>query len=154
MIRPYQNSDWNQIMEIWLQTNIQAHRFIPEAYWRGHYDLVGELLPKAELYVYENSSSKQIEGFIGLDGQQIEGIFVTADSQSQGIGKQLLDFVKQSRPALTLQVYQKNKRAIRFYRREQFQIQAQQVDQTSGERELIMKWNASIIEISGKNSRF
>lgn len=46
-------------------------------------------------YVYE--SKGKIQGFVGLNGEYMEGIFVCDKLQSQGIGKLLLDFVKKSR---------------------------------------------------------
>lgn len=58
-------------------------------------DLVKEMLPQAEVYVYENDC--QIEGFIGLNDEYVEGIFVRDEMQSQGIGKLLLNFVKEKR---------------------------------------------------------
>lgn len=49
MIREYKDADRNSIMKLWLNTNIQSHSFISEEYWRSHYDMVKEMLPKAEL---------------------------------------------------------------------------------------------------------
>ena len=69
-------------------------------------------------YVYE--SKGKIQGFVGLNGEYMEGIFVCDKLQSQGIGKLLLDFVKKSRTELSLNVYQKNARVIYFYQREGF----------------------------------
>ena len=43
--------------------------------------------------------------------------------QSQGIGKILLNYAKDKRNKLHLNVYQKNARAISFYKREGFEIQ-------------------------------
>lgn len=140
MIRAYKNSDLNDIMELWLNTNMQAHSFIPKEYWTGNYDMVKKMLPEAELYVYEDDTKGGIEGFIGLAENYIAGIFVKADVQSRGIGKQLLDHVKMCRPVLSLNVYRKNKRAVRFYQREQFRIHSESVEEDTGENELRMVW--------------
>ena len=37
---------------------------------------------------------QEIQGFIGLSNEYIEGIFVSAEMQSQGIGKILLNYAK------------------------------------------------------------
>ena len=37
-------------------------------------------------------------------------------------------------------VYQKNVRAVRFYLRENFLIQAEEIDEDTGEKEYIMRW--------------
>lgn len=51
---------------------LKAHYFIPGQYWKNNIDLVKEMLPQAEVYVYENDC--QIEGFIGLNDEYMEGI--------------------------------------------------------------------------------
>lgn len=96
------------------------------------------MLGDAEIYVFEEQG--QIKGFVGLDGEYIAGIFVREKEQSLGIGKQLLDFVKSLKGQLKLNVYQKNERAIKFYTREQFEIQDEQTDEATGEAEYLMLW--------------
>lgn len=92
MIRKLQNADMDRVAGIWLDANLRAHCFIPPQYWKSNFDPVKEMLPRAEVYVYEND--REIWGFIGLNGEYIEGIFISGEMQSQGIGKRLLDFVK------------------------------------------------------------
>ena len=138
MIRELQKADINKVADIWLDTNLQAHHFIPAQYWKSNFDSVKELLPQAEVYVYENG--QKIQGFIGLNGEYIEGIFVSGEIQSQGIGKLLLNFVKDRRSKLSLNVYQKNPQAIHFYQREGFQIQCESLDGATGEKDYVMIW--------------
>ena len=128
-------------MQIWLDTNIKAHNFIPKEYWIGNYAMVKDILPRAEIYVYEDDKLNQIDGFIGLTDDYIEGIFVRDDVQSRGIGKQLLNYAKEIKSSMSLSVYQKNTRAIFFYQREQFVIQSENIDDSTNEKELIMTWS-------------
>lgn len=90
------------------------------------------------VYVYETDQG--IQGFLGLSGEYIEGLFVSEEAQAHGIGKCLLDDAKDRKPALRLNVYQKNTRAIRFYRREGFQIQCEGLDADTGEPDCEMIW--------------
>lgn len=138
MIRRLQKADIIIVADIWLDTNIKAHDFISAQYWKSNYELVREMLLKAEVYVYE--SNGKIQGFIGLDGEYIEGIFVCDEFQSHGIGKLLLDFVKEGRTELSLNVYQKNTRALYFYQREEFEIQSEGLDEATGEKDYLMTW--------------
>ena len=55
--------------------------------------------------------------------------------QSCGIGKLLLDYIKDKKVRLQLNVYQKNARAISFYQREGFIIQCEGLDEATGEKE-------------------
>ena len=140
MIRQYNEDDIDAVMQIWLDTNIRAHNFISSGYWRINFDMVREMLPHAEIYVHEEDCVRQIDGFIGLNDDYIEGIFVKEEAQSKGIGKQLLDHVKKVKSTLRLNVYQKNKQAIQFYLREEFGIQSESLDRNTGEKEFIMIW--------------
>lgn len=138
MIRKLQKSDIDRVAEIWLDTNLKAHDFISEQYWRGNFDMVKEALLQAEVYVYE--SGGKVRGFIGLDGEYIEGIFVSDEMQSRGIGKALLDHAKSRKSGLRLNVYQKNTRAIRFYQREGFSVRSEGLDEAVGEKDYLMMW--------------
>lgn len=138
MIRVLRKADINRVAEIWLDTNRKAHAFIPASYWERNFASVKEMLPQAEVYVYENDQG--IQGFLGLSGEYIEGIFVSEKAQSHGIGKLLLNHAKGRKPALRLNVYQKNMRAIRFYQREGFQIRSAGLDAVTGEPDYEMLW--------------
>ncbi|MBP1927188.1 putative acetyltransferase [Sedimentibacter acidaminivorans] len=96
------------------------------------------MLPDATVFVYEENNS--IPGFIGLIENYIAGIFIDTNSQSKGIGKDLLDYVKKGHSELLLQVYKKNSRAVRFYLREDFVVLNEQTDKNIGEAELVMNW--------------
>ena len=75
-----------------MDTNIKAHNFIPAEYWKSNFKSVKEALLLAEVYVYEYDT--EIQGFIGLNDEYVEGIFVSGEMQSQGIGKILLNYAK------------------------------------------------------------
>lgn len=138
MIRKFEINELETVMEIWLNTNIKAHDFIHTSYWQGNYDLVKEMLPDATIFVYEDN--KQIQGFIGLMDNYIAGIFINSNSQSKGIGRALLNYVKENRSQLLLQVYKKNVRAVNFYLRQDFVVSKEQIDENTDEIELVMNW--------------
>ena len=138
MIRKMQNTDINRVADIWLKTNLKAHYFISKQYWTSNYELVKEMMSQAEVYVYEDD--KMIQGFVGLNNEYIEGIFVSDEMQSCGIGKLLLDYIKDKKVRLQLKVYRKNTRAISFYQREGFIIQCEGLDEATGEKEYTMLW--------------
>lgn len=140
MIRKLRESDLSAVMKIWLDTNIKSHNFVSKEYWTSNYEMVKEILPKSEIYVYEEEDTNLIDGFIGLLDSYLAGLFVKDTAQSKGIGKQLLDYAKSIKSEMTLSVYQKNIRAVHFYQREQFQIQSENIDDNTNEKEFIMIW--------------
>lgn len=138
MIRKLQKADINRVADIWLDINLKAHYFIPAQYWKNNFELVKDMLMQAEVYVYEKN--QEIQGFIGLNGEYIEGIFVSEQMQSKGIGKLLLHDIMDKKAKLILNVYQKNTRAIHFYQREGFEIQRERLDEDTGEKDYVMIW--------------
>ena len=138
MVRKLQKADIDRVADIWLDTNLKAHDFISAQYWKRNFKLVKEMLLQAEVYVYE--SGQKIQGFIGLNNDYIEGIFVSEEVWSQGIGKLLLNYSKDRKAKLSLNVYQKNTRAIRFYEREGFDIKCEGLDEATGEKDYEMIW--------------
>lgn len=141
MIRDFKIADTNSIMEIWLNATIEAHKFIPEAYWRENYSLVKETyLPSAETFVYEDSGRNK--GFISIiSDTYIGALFVDVNCQGKGIGTTLLDFAKKRYPELSLAVYSENEKALSFYQRSGFVIEREQMNADSGAKELAMHWS-------------
>lgn len=138
MIRKLEKNDLDEVMRIWLESNIKAHDFIDENYWKENFANVKEMLPKATVFVYEENGKTQ--GFVGLMGNYIAGIFVDEKQQSRGIGKQLLEYIKTKHASLSLKVYKKNIRAVSFYQREKFTLKGKQIDENTGEIEYLMEF--------------
>lgn len=139
MIRKFEINDIDAVMQIWQNENIKAHQFIPKEYWENNYNFVKEVLPNAEIYVY--ITKEKIVGFIGVNNNYIEGIFVDTNNQCNGIGTSLLNKVKESKNNLTLSVYKKNTNAINFYKKNRFIVKDESIDENTKEIEYTMSWN-------------
>lgn len=139
MIRKFEKNDINDVMKIWKNENIMAHKFIPKEYWESNDKFVKEALSNAEIYVY--IIKEKVVGFIGLDDNYIQGIFVDANNQYNGIGTSLLNKVKENKHNLTLSVYKKNINAINFYQKNDFMITDESIDEDTNEVEYTMTWN-------------
>ncbi|MDU5335163.1 GNAT family N-acetyltransferase [Enterococcus sp.] len=140
LIETMTDEDLESIAAIWLESNLETHDFIDKNYWLMNYQNVKEMLPTAKIYAYFHNG--KIVGFLGLINEYIAGIFVLKNYRSLGIGTQLLDFVKSENFTLTLNVYQKNQRAVQFYLRQGFTILKKENDIETNEIELLMKWIA------------
>ena len=137
-IRKMKAKDIEDVMQLWLYTNLKAHAFIPEYYWYENFNEVKSSLSEAEIYVADQN--KKVIGFIGLIDNYIAGIFVSEHMQLHGIGKQLLSIAKKRHPVLQLHVYKKNLKAIGFYQKQDFKIIKSEIDTHTGEEELFMEW--------------
>ena len=139
MIRPLTKQDTSQAMTLWLEGNLDAHPFIPAAYWRGHIPDVTDQLAQAECYGWFDG--ERLLGFVGMQETYLAGLFVARQARSQGIGTALLDHIKAIRPTVTLQVYRDNRRAAAFYRRAGLTVTAEGTDPDTGAAELTMTWH-------------
>ncbi|MGO1368935.1 MAG: N-acetyltransferase [Senegalia sp. (in: firmicutes)] len=133
----------DDVMKIWIEENIKAHDFISEEYWKSNYDYVKNVLPDSTVFVYEENN--EIKGFIGvMEKSYIAGLFVSNKYHSNGIGEKLLNVCKKEYPTLRLNVYAKNLKAVKFYKKHEFKIYEEKKDNKIGEIEYSMIWNLSI----------
>lgn len=138
MIRKFKKEDIDEVMEIWKKENIRTHNFISKEYWENNYEYVKDILPNADIYVY--IMNENIVGFIGVNNDHIEGIFVDINNQHNGIGTSLLNKIKEEKEKLTLSVYKKNINAIKFYKKNGFIITGESIDKNTDEIEYTMTW--------------
>lgn len=137
MIKEFKMDYLDEIMKIWLETNINAHDFIKKEYWINNFDLVKNLLPDAKVYIFQENNI--IKGFIGIieDGY-IAGLFVKEEYQREGIGKKLIEYIKLKYKQLKLDVYAKNENAINFYLKNNFKIVNEKNNEDTNELEYEM----------------
>lgn len=136
-IRKFELDDLDQVMKIWLDGNLAAHDFVPKKYWLDHFDEVREELKHADILVAEEDG--QVAGFVGMQGDYLAGIFVDKKFQHHGIGKRLLNEIKQSHESFSLNVYAKNTPALSFYKKQGLEIVKRQVDEF-GNEDCLMAW--------------
>ena len=142
MIRKMKLSELDQVADIWLNSNLEAHDFIDKEYWLNNLSMVKQQFRMAEIYIFEDKQI--ITGFIGLQDDYIAGIFVKKEYRHQAIGRQLLETVKKTHTVLTLDVYAKNQAAIKFYLDNDFEISSEDMDEINQEKEYQMIWKKAV----------
>ena len=95
MIRKMEAMDHDVVMDIWLHGNLTAHSFLSPTYWKKQYAMVSQAIQEAEVYVYEENGA--VVGFAGLQDTYVAGIFVNEAMQNRGIGKKLMDELKNTK---------------------------------------------------------
>ncbi|MEH2922147.1 N-acetyltransferase [Samsonia erythrinae] len=142
MIRPYRSRDLAPLMHLWLKSTILAHPFIREDYWRESEAEVRDVyIPRSQTWVYEEQ--KRLIGFISvLEKRFIGALFVEQAYYGKQIGKALIQHVQVQFPLLSLEVYQQNTRACRFYHKQGFVAVEENLNQDTQATTLIMQWAA------------
>lgn len=139
-IREFKSEDIDRVMSIWLESTIEAHNFISAEYWKINYEVVkNQYIPMSETYIYEED--KVIRGFISIiEGSFIGALFVDVKDQGNGVGKSLIDYVKEKYKKLSLAVYKDNINAYEFYKKQEFVALVEQSNEDNGYLEVIMEW--------------
>ncbi|MGG5506509.1 MULTISPECIES: N-acetyltransferase [unclassified Myroides] len=139
MIRLFRAADSKEVVELWYEASVIAHDFIEPNYWQEKKEDMAQIyIPNSETYVYEKE--KHILGFVSLIGNYIAAIFVAPEQQGKGIGKELMQFVKQRKSTLELGVYAKNTNSIAFYKKQGFVVVEEKLEEATGEREVVMEY--------------
>lgn len=110
-------ADYPQLLDIWLRAVRATHHFLQ------HSDIDALLpqlrdvyFPAVELWVAVDTDDQPL-GFIGFNENHVEMLFVDPAHHRQGIGRALLDFGRQSRSAMSVDVNEQNPQATAFYQR-------------------------------------
>ena len=139
MIRKWKEEDREMVMELWLISNTEVHSFIPLKYWQQNYKEIQRVIPIAETYVYEHQG--KVKGFVSAMEGFLLGIFVDSAIRKHGMGTLLMDRIMQNEENLTVTVYEKNVDAVRFFMRQQFKVESEVTEDSTGEKQLMMVWN-------------
>ena len=123
MIQKWDATETGPLLELWLESTIYAHPFIAESYWRESLEVVRDVyLPAAATWVWQENDA--LKGFISvMDSRFVGALFVAPQAIRHGIGRARLDEVNQHYDWLSLEVYQKNVRAVNFYHAQGFRIE-------------------------------
>jgi putative acetyltransferase len=125
-VRKATTADYAEIMRVWESSVLATHHFLAKADFEYFKSIIpGEVLPALTLYVIGDD---HIAGVLGIAGDNLEMLFIEAESRGKGYGKLLAQF------AIELQikkvdVNEQNEQAIGFYRKMGFvQVGRSEVD--------------------------
>lgn len=114
-IRTRVPADNAQLVEIWQRSARATHHFLTEEDIARLYPLIlNDYLPAVKVWVAEDATGQRC-GFIGLDSNKVEMLFIDADRRGEGIGKALLSKVEAMYNELLLDVNEQNPQALAFY---------------------------------------
>lgn len=142
MIRPVRLDEMGHLLALWLDSTTLAHPFITPDYWQESLPVVRDTyLPHAETWV--SARQNTLDGFISIIDQQFIGaLFVAPDRMGKGIGRELIAHAQQRFAWLSLEVYQKNLRAVHFYHARGFRIEDSAWQDDTHQPTWIMNWQA------------
>jgi putative acetyltransferase len=140
MIRKHKASDLEVIVDVWYQASTLAHPFLATTFVEQVKKDMRELyIPNSETWVFEEDNT--VIAFIGMQGNEIGGLFVLPKHHSKGIGTQLVNFILKTHPTLEVEVFKENKIGRAFYDKFGFKTFKEFLHEASGQEVIRMKFN-------------
>lgn len=141
MIRKFKPTDQDQTLTVWYNASVVAHDFLGEDFFtKERKAIVENYFPVTEKWVYEFNGC--VVGFIAMIENEVGAIFVDPDVQGQGIGRVLMDHVRQSRDFLELDVFKNNHIGRRFYDHYGFRFVHESIHEETGQPQLRLRLGA------------
>jgi putative acetyltransferase len=114
MIRKYQPTDMEAIIDTWYQASMVAHPFLdPKFIEQEKHNIEHVYLPNTETWVFEKED--EVVAFIGMIDNEVGAIFAKPQFHGTGIGTRLMDYVADMHQTLEVEVFENNSIGRAFY---------------------------------------
>lgn len=138
MICPFKLQQTEDMLRVWFEASKVSHNFISLENLEIDRELIrNKYIPISRSFVYEQGG--RLVGFVSLLGSHIGALFVDPRFHGQGVGSALIRYVIENEGANTVDVFEKNKRAIKFYCSHGFKHTEETVDPLYGHEILRLK---------------
>jgi putative acetyltransferase len=139
MIRKHEEKDLEDILNVWHTSSSMAHPFLKKSFVeKVKKDMRKMYIPNSETWVYLDDGV--VIGFIGMQGNEIGGLFVLPSHHSKGVGTKLVDFMKTLHRELEVEVFVENSIGRSFYDKYGFQVISKDTHKESGHEVLRMQY--------------
>jgi putative acetyltransferase len=122
-ISPVHPEDIPHIVEVWEASVRETHHFLTEADIELFKPLVEQELPSMAELACVRDGAGQLVGFVGVEKDKVEMLFVHPEWRGQGIGRHLLEHAVRSLDATRVDVNEQNEQGVGFYQRMRFGVE-------------------------------
>ena len=113
-IRKAVTKDYPRIMEIWESSVKATHDFLKQEDFELFKNLIPkEFLPQLNVFVMEDDGV--IPAFFSVSDDNLEMLFVDAESRGKGFGKIAVDYIVNTLQIYKVDVNEQNPQAVYFY---------------------------------------
>ena len=138
MIREYKANDLEYVMSTWYKAQLIAHPFLSNQFVEKVQVMMKDIfIPNSKTWVYEKEG--ELIGFIAMMDNEIGGLFVNPDQQSNGVGSSLLKHIEKNYDTIEVEVFANNKIGLPFYYKHDFRIAKEYVHKETQEKVLRMR---------------
>lgn len=116
-------ADYLALINIWERSVRATHHFLNEADIVLYKELIyNEYFYNVDLYVMKQD--KQLIGFIGLDSDTVQMLFIDPNVRGTGGGRYLMEFAIKEKGIKKVDVNEQNEQAVGFYQHLGFRVVA------------------------------
>jgi ribosomal protein S18 acetylase RimI-like enzyme len=119
-IQKGEKNDYSQLMAVWESSVKATHLFLKPEDFEFYKKIIPDYFPNVDLYVVR--SGETINAFMGISGDNLEMLFVSADLRGKGYGKSLLMYALDNLNVKRVDVNEQNMQALGFYERFGFKV--------------------------------
>ena len=132
----------SEIVKLWEDSVRKTHTFLSEEEIIKLRPLVSLTVKKVEMLLIAKEENGTLMGFMGIENQKIEMLFVSPAFFGKGIGKALLLSAVEQYDAMFVDVNEQNSKALEFYKRNGFSVLSRSKTDRAGNPFPIlhMKW--------------
>ena len=142
MIRPYDETDSDQIIETWREASLIAHPFLSSSFMQQEeVNLRSLFLPRSKTWVYVDQD--RVVGFISMIDHVVGGIFVHPRWQRKGVGAALIDKARIRHAQLELEVFEANHQGRAFYQKYGFVEIGHRIDKATNQPMIKLRFDCS-----------
>lgn len=121
MITTVEESEYKILIQIWENSVKATHTFLSEEDINFFKPELKKYLYKVKLFAYKDKLGN-ICGFIGIDKDKVEMLFIDSKYFKKGIGKKLLKYTIENYGTNKLDVNEQNENAVEFYKHLGFEV--------------------------------
>lgn len=142
MIKRYEPSDCDELLDVWERATRSAHPFLRDDFLEVERRNIPHVyLPVAETWVW--LADAHVAGFISLLGNEVGAVFVDPKSHRSGIGRTLMERAKDLRTELEVEEFERNPKGVAFYSSLGFSVVHRNVHEPTGFDVVRMRWAAN-----------
>lgn len=122
LLKNITDSHMNNILKVWESSVRATHDFLTENHIISLKPEVKNGILYVNNFVCARNEKNIIEAFMGVHNNKIEMLFVDASCRGKGIGKQLVEYAKESFNIKFVDVNEQNPQGVGFYKHMGFEV--------------------------------
>ena len=141
LIRQYNSSDINAVLNTWEGATRLAHSFMTDEFIAQERRNTRDIyLPNTDTWVAELDG--KVQGFIALMGNEVGALFLQPEHHGKGAGKAMMDKAKELHGDLEVEVFKENSMGREFYAKYGFEPLEEKLHDPTGQQVLRLKFSA------------